>query len=102
LIYSGLTFSILFLGFRWPALRFDWKCKSSDPALLSSQKESITKKVENIEKQKDGTEENDASKSSKLPKKEIKEGKKFTGASELDIGVWNPNAMSGNQSDSTS
>ena len=91
------------LGFRWPALRFDWKCKSSDSALPSSQKESNTKKIEDIVKLKDNTEENDVSKPSRLPKKEIKEGKKATGTSVLDIGVWNPDAMNGNnQNDSMS
>jgi len=91
------------LGFCWPALRFDWKCKSSDPALPPSQRESNTKKVEDT-KLKEGFEENDASKfSSKVPKREIKEGKKDAGASLLDIGVWNPDAMNGsNQNDSVS
>jgi hypothetical protein len=92
------------LGFCWPALRFDWKCKSSDPALPPLQRESIAKKVEDT-KLKDCPEENDASKSSsKVPKREIKEGKKSAGASLLDIGVWNPDAINGstNQSDSMS
>ncbi|EFX72380.1 hypothetical protein DAPPUDRAFT_308316 [Daphnia pulex] len=91
-------------GFCWPALRFDWKCKSSDPALPPLQRESIAKKVEDT-KLKVCPEENDASKSSsKVPKREIKEGKKSAGASLLDIGVWNPDAINGsnNQSDNGS
>ena len=94
-----LNYICLYLDFRWPALRFDWKCKSSDVALPAPQKEVETKKeVESVEEVKDTAEASNATKcSTKLPKKENKEGKKSTGASMMDIGVWNPDAVKSNE-----
>lgn len=80
-------------------MRFDWKCKSSDVALPQStqQKEvKVEKAIENLEEMKTISENssNTHKPSIKVPKKEIKEGKKGTGSSsQMDIGVWNPDAI---------
>lgn len=85
------------LDFRWPALRFDWKCKSSDAILPPVQKAVNVKKVEEIKQLDDETENSDVPKSpSKPQKRENKEAKKSAGGSLLDIGVWNPDVVDGN------
>ncbi|KAI9556129.1 hypothetical protein GHT06_018703 [Daphnia sinensis] len=73
-----------------------------DPILPPVQKSVSAKNVEEVKQPKDETEDNNVPKSpSKPQKKESKEAKKSTGASVLDIGVWNPDTIDGNNQNGT-